>query len=718
MICFGELLRKTRLLAKGYHQEKGIDFEESFATFARIEPLESSEPIRGLCQSECTDQDQDHSNYVYRLKNDLYGLKQASLLDDIIFASTNPEFCEIFAKEIISKFKMSMMGKMSFFLELQISQNPRGIFINQSTYALEMIKKYGMKYSDPVDTPMVKRTKLDEDPQRIPVDPTRYRSKAYRKHLTTVKNSLSRIKWSIKRKSKRNQQPRSDEELVPINDRVKIGISNWTIAPETKQKEPIYQLTVDILKQCSFFNAFTKTADVPEIYMQQFWHTTCRQSNAKKKELLPYPRFTKVIINHILSKHNTLSKRPESWTHTIKDDAVSWEVEVVHKERPPKVRPCTTQVYLTRRRGVDPDHAIELAVSMSLDEAETPEEERRLHKRHASLLDDHQKKKLKGVATEPDDVAQSLLNLRKVVTSDKSNWGSDEEFFLQRLVELEKKVDAMSKVDHTDAIEKSVKAHVDAMSKKELLKVVPDFGAKKNTPSNLPKSSTTTSDSDSVKEYDMKDELFQLMTKTKSFKTHPSHQELYDALMKSLLVHEDNFDKQCDITPTQRKRRTRADHEKDKKKRRQKDTNDIACKLKRKSSSAKRVVRIDKNINSDMVDVNSDMASDIANMVKASLEKTGIPIEYVKVKIMNARLHRNKISFACGSNLAARCKSISPNHDLPILMITPANENTTTALVKDLRAVLNLIPETRTGVVRSTQITASQCHCGSSTTHA
>nr|GEV70489.1 retrovirus-related Pol polyprotein from transposon TNT 1-94 [Tanacetum cinerariifolium] len=64
---------------------------------------------------------------------------------------------------------------MSFFLGLQISQNPKDIFINQSTYAPQIIKKCGMESGDPVDTPMVKITKLDEDPQGIPVDRTRYR---------------------------------------------------------------------------------------------------------------------------------------------------------------------------------------------------------------------------------------------------------------------------------------------------------------------------------------------------------------------------------------------------------------------------------------------------------------------------------------------------------------------------------------------------------------
>ncbi|GKE82522.1 retrovirus-related pol polyprotein from transposon TNT 1-94 [Tanacetum coccineum] len=67
-----------------------------------------------------------------------------------------------------------MMGKLSFFLGLQISQSPRGILLNQSKYALESLKKYGMKTCDPVDTPMAEKSKLDEDPQGKVVDPTRY----------------------------------------------------------------------------------------------------------------------------------------------------------------------------------------------------------------------------------------------------------------------------------------------------------------------------------------------------------------------------------------------------------------------------------------------------------------------------------------------------------------------------------------------------------------
>ncbi|GKE31520.1 retrovirus-related pol polyprotein from transposon TNT 1-94 [Tanacetum coccineum] len=58
---------------------------------------------------------------------------------------------------------------------LLISQSPRGIFLNQSKYALESLKKYEMESCDPVDTPMVEKSKLDEDTQGKAVDPTHYR---------------------------------------------------------------------------------------------------------------------------------------------------------------------------------------------------------------------------------------------------------------------------------------------------------------------------------------------------------------------------------------------------------------------------------------------------------------------------------------------------------------------------------------------------------------
>ncbi|GJZ53402.1 hypothetical protein Tco_0608287 [Tanacetum coccineum] len=58
---------------------------------------------------------------------------------------------------------------------LLISQSPRGIFINQSKYILESLRKYGIESSDPVDTPMVEKSKLDEDTPGKAVGPTHYR---------------------------------------------------------------------------------------------------------------------------------------------------------------------------------------------------------------------------------------------------------------------------------------------------------------------------------------------------------------------------------------------------------------------------------------------------------------------------------------------------------------------------------------------------------------
>ncbi|GJZ26294.1 retrovirus-related pol polyprotein from transposon TNT 1-94 [Tanacetum coccineum] len=234
----GILKNKARLVARGYRQEEGIDFEESFAPVARLEAIRiflafaahmnmviyqmdvKTAFLNGNLREEVYVSqpdgfvDPDKPNYVYKLKKALYGLKQAPrawydmlssflisndfskgsvdptlfirregndlilvqiYVDDIIFAASTPELCDLFAKIMCSKFKMSMMGKISFFLGLQISQSPRGIFINQSKYALESLKKYGFESCDPVDTPMVEKSKLDEDKEGKAVDPSHYR---------------------------------------------------------------------------------------------------------------------------------------------------------------------------------------------------------------------------------------------------------------------------------------------------------------------------------------------------------------------------------------------------------------------------------------------------------------------------------------------------------------------------------------------------------------
>nr|GFB41262.1 hypothetical protein [Tanacetum cinerariifolium] len=65
-----------------------------------------------------------------------------------------------------------------------------------------------------------------------------------------------------------------DEVLVPTAQRLKIRRRNFRLLSDIKSKESTLQLVYDVLRRCPFFNAFLVTADVPEIYMQEFWATT------------------------------------------------------------------------------------------------------------------------------------------------------------------------------------------------------------------------------------------------------------------------------------------------------------------------------------------------------------------------------------------------------------------------------------------------------------
>ncbi|GKF14600.1 retrovirus-related pol polyprotein from transposon TNT 1-94, partial [Tanacetum coccineum] len=185
------LKNKARLGAKGYRQEEGIDFEESFAPVTRIEAIRIF--ISNATSKNMTIYQMDVKTAFLNseLKEEGFGGVDPTLftrktgkhillvqiyVDDIIFASTDPKACDIFPNEMSSKFQMAMMGQMLFFLGLQVSQNPEGIFINQSKFALEILKKFVMDLCDPIDTPMVDRLKLDEHPLGIPVDQTRFRS--------------------------------------------------------------------------------------------------------------------------------------------------------------------------------------------------------------------------------------------------------------------------------------------------------------------------------------------------------------------------------------------------------------------------------------------------------------------------------------------------------------------------------------------------------------
>ncbi|GJS85249.1 retrovirus-related pol polyprotein from transposon TNT 1-94 [Tanacetum coccineum] len=172
----GVLKNKARLVVRGYRQEEGINFEESFAPIAFLNGTAWYDLLSSFLLSQKFSKGAVDPTFITQKKGKDILLVQI-YVDDIIFASTNPTLCVTFSKIICSKFKMSMMGKMLFFLGIQISQCPTGIFLNQSKYDLEIIKKYGMESCDPIDTLMVEKSKLDADPLGKEVDPTRYRRK-------------------------------------------------------------------------------------------------------------------------------------------------------------------------------------------------------------------------------------------------------------------------------------------------------------------------------------------------------------------------------------------------------------------------------------------------------------------------------------------------------------------------------------------------------------
>ncbi|GJV84917.1 retrovirus-related pol polyprotein from transposon TNT 1-94 [Tanacetum coccineum] len=297
-------------------------------------------------------------------------------VDDIIFASTDHNACNIFSKEMSSKFQMSMMGQMSFFLGLQVSQSPGGIFINQAKYALETLKKYGMDLSDPVDTQCLCKMPDHADDVQIQEDINREvlsfleidwlaghqrnnEARQYQlqrlntspcldvnfnkiplycdnksaialccinvqhlahkhidiRHLSqrasgnlSVETLLCGIELSTCSHPHKKAIPRErDEQIVPRSQWLTIGKSNLLFNAQKIQKNPIFQISVDILRNTNFFQALTASANVLAIYLQQFWKTiTCLQYTDPKFYFNLGGKFP-ILANPVLDQERLLA---------------------------------------------------------------------------------------------------------------------------------------------------------------------------------------------------------------------------------------------------------------------------------------------------------------------------------------------------------------------------------------------------------------------------
>lgn len=230
---------KAHLVAKGYVQKAGINFDEVFAPVARLDSVrlilaiaahvgwkvhhldvklaflngELDEEVYvvqppGFVRDGC-------DSKVLRLKKALYGLRQAPrawntklddtlphlgftrspnehavyargdgnkrvllgvYVDDLIVTGADADEVDRFKLQMKESFKMSNLGELTYYLGMEVRQDADGITLCQGGYVDKILQKAGMADCNPVHVPMEARLKLSKESKNPPVDATLYRS--------------------------------------------------------------------------------------------------------------------------------------------------------------------------------------------------------------------------------------------------------------------------------------------------------------------------------------------------------------------------------------------------------------------------------------------------------------------------------------------------------------------------------------------------------------
>ncbi|GJU05994.1 putative ribonuclease H-like domain-containing protein [Tanacetum coccineum] len=201
--------------AIGTKQEEGIDYDEVFAPVARIEAIRiflafasymgfivyqmdvKSAFLYGKIDEEVYVSqppgflDPKYPQKVYKVNGYKRGTIDKTLfikkdkhdiilvqvyVDDIIFGSTKKSWCDEFEALMKSRFQMSSMGELTFFLGLQVKQKEDGIFISQDKYVAEILKKFDFANVKTASTPIETQKPLVKDKEASDVDVHLYRS--------------------------------------------------------------------------------------------------------------------------------------------------------------------------------------------------------------------------------------------------------------------------------------------------------------------------------------------------------------------------------------------------------------------------------------------------------------------------------------------------------------------------------------------------------------
>nr|GEX63925.1 retrovirus-related Pol polyprotein from transposon TNT 1-94 [Tanacetum cinerariifolium] len=277
----GVLMKKARLVAQGFRPEDGIDFKESFVPVARIEaiPFLNGELKEEVYVSQPKGfVNHDNPSHVYKLKKALYGLKQAprAWYDMLSRFLISQHFSKVQLIQHSSQEKHEMtyywVLKNKARLVAQGFKQEEGIDFEESFAPIARIEAirifianlthknmtiYQMDFKMAFLNGELKEEKLDKDLQGKPVDVTLYRG---------MIGSLL-IMTSITA-----QQTKLDLELVPKENRLDIRKCNGRIPRGLKLKEETFQVVLDELALTSCYPAFVITADVPKVYMHQFWN--------------------------------------------------------------------------------------------------------------------------------------------------------------------------------------------------------------------------------------------------------------------------------------------------------------------------------------------------------------------------------------------------------------------------------------------------------------